>query len=105
MDSPDPNDPCYPISVAARLVSLHPQTLRHYEEEGLVVPRRSEGNIRLYSPRDVERLHKISRLTSDLGVNLAGVHVILNLTAQITELLTELEALRTRLTAIERGGG
>ena len=92
-----PDEPCYSISVAARLVDLHPQTLRNYEEEGLVVPERSEGGFRLYSARDVERLSKIGRLTNDLGVNLAGVHVILNLTEQIEALQAEVEALRAQL--------
>jgi len=76
----------YVISVAARLVELHPQTLRHYETLGLVVPKRSEGNQRLYSQEDVERLRLICRLSDDLGVNLAGIEVILNLTEQMREL-------------------
>ncbi len=89
-----PDEPYYVISIAARLVNLHPQTLRHYEALGLVVPERSRGNIRLYSPRDIERLRKIARLTQELGVNLAGVSVILRLSEQV-------EALRAELTRIE----
>jgi MerR family transcriptional regulator/heat shock protein HspR len=78
------------IGVAARLVDLHPQTLRHYEARGLVVPQRSRGNIRLYSPRDIERLTKITRLTQELGVNLAGVEIILRLSEQVETLRAEL---------------
>jgi MerR family transcriptional regulator/heat shock protein HspR len=89
-----PDEPYYPIGTVASLVSLHPQTLRHYESIGLVVPQRSQGNIRLYSPRDIERLNKITRLTQELGVNLAGVGIILRLSEQV-------EALRTELTRIE----
>ena len=95
------DEPCYSISVAARMVNLHPQTLRKYEDEGLVLPRRSPGNIRLYSPDDVDRLHKINRLSTDLGVNLAGVHIILNLTAQIETLHAEKEKLRAQLEALD----
>ena len=87
--------PFYVIGVAARLVSLHPQTLRHYESLGLVVPKRTHGNMRLYSPSDIERLRKIKRLTQDLGVNLAGVEVILRLSAQIEILRAELNRLET----------
>jgi MerR family transcriptional regulator/heat shock protein HspR len=85
-----PEEPFYVISVAARLVDLHPQTLRHYEALGLVVPERSRGNIRLYSPRDIERLRKIVRLTQELGVNLAGVSIILRLSEQVEVLRAEL---------------
>ncbi len=100
-DAPDPDAPLYAIGVVARLVNLHPQTLRNYEEAGLVAPSRSEGGFRLYSPRDVERINKINRLTVELGVNLAGVQVILNLTEQIEALQEELEELRAQLMALE----
>jgi MerR family transcriptional regulator, heat shock protein HspR len=89
--------PCYVISIAARMVSVHPQTLRYYERLGLVVPSRSLGNIRLYSNRDVERLQLIHRLVNDLGVNLAGVEVILNLTERIASIEQESQALRQQL--------
>jgi MerR family transcriptional regulator/heat shock protein HspR len=92
-----PDEPHYVISVAARLVNLHPQTLRHYETLGLVVPQRSRGNIRLYSPRDIERLRKITRLTQELGVNLAGVEIILRLSEQLEALQTELTRMETFL--------
>ena len=78
-------DPIYVIGVAARLVQMHPQSLRHYERIGLVVPTRSQGNLRLYSQRDIDRLLQVQQLVNDLGVNLAGVEVILRLLDQMTE--------------------
>jgi MerR family transcriptional regulator/heat shock protein HspR len=92
-----PDEPHYLISVVARLVNLHPQTLRHYETLGLIVPERSQGNIRLYSPRDIERLRKITRLTQELGVNLAGVEIILRLSEQLEALQAELTRMETSL--------
>jgi len=77
------DEPMFVISVAARLVEMHPQTLRYYERAGLVKPQRSRGSIRLYSQRDIERLKKIARLVDNLGVNLAGVEVIINLTEKL----------------------
>jgi len=94
MDYVAPDEPCYPISVVARMVNLHPQTLRCYERVGLVVPARSPGNVRLYSTADIERLRKICRLTDELGVNLAAVEVIMRLTDTIGQLQTEMEELR-----------
>ncbi|HEX3053676.1 MAG TPA: MerR family transcriptional regulator [Aggregatilineaceae bacterium] len=88
------DEPCLTIGVVARMVDLHPQTLRNYEQLGLVVPQRTDGNIRLYSPREVERLLKINRLTQELGVNLAGVEIILRLSDQIEMLQLEIESLR-----------
>ena len=87
--------PCYVMSVAARLVELHPQTLRRYEEIGLVKPARVSGK-RLYSPKDIERLRLITRLTDELGVNLAGVEVILNMTERISRLQEEMEQMQAR---------
>lgn len=100
-DSHDQDSPRYTISVVAQLVDLHPQTLRNYEDSGLVVPRRSPGNFRLYTERDVERLRKIVRLTNDLGVNLAGVEIILNLTERLEALQAELDELQALLAARE----
>lgn len=71
--------PLYMISVVADMLKVHPQTLRTYEREGLLRPARTEGNTRLYSQEDVERVELILRLTKELGVNLAGVEVILNM--------------------------
>lgn len=76
----------YVISVAARIVGVGTQTLRYYERAGLVRPSRSEGKRRLYSQADIERLKKIKRLTEDLGINLAGVEVILRLMTHIFDL-------------------
>jgi len=83
--------------VAARIVELHPQTLRHYENLGLVNPTRSRGNRRLYSERDLERLRLICRLTSDPGVNLAGVEVILNMTEQLRRVREDMARREERL--------
>jgi len=83
------------ISVAARLVGVHDQTLRYYERAGLVEPARSKGRIRLYSLHDLERVRQIRRLTDEMGVNLAGVEVIMRLTDRIRVLeehINELEA-------------
>lgn len=99
---PDPDEPLYVISIAARMVNLHPQTLRHYERVGLVEPARTEGGMRMYSPRDIERLEKIAGLIEDLGVNLAGVEVILKMTKQIEELQQEVVALRSLVRVVER---
>jgi len=74
-----PRRPLYMISVVAEMLKVHPQTLRTYEREGLLRPSRTEGNTRLYSEDDVERVELILRLTKELGVNLAGVEVILNM--------------------------
>jgi MerR family transcriptional regulator/heat shock protein HspR len=83
------------ISVAAELVGMHPQTLRIYEARGLVRPRRTPGNTRLYSERDLERLQLIQRLTTELGLNLAGVE-------QVLRLQDELQRTRDRVDAMER---
>lgn len=98
-----PEEPVFAISVVARVVGVHQQTLRSYERLGLVRPARSPGNTRLYSQRDVERLQQVLRLVHDLGVNLAGVDVILRLNRQIEELRgqlaeagAEIERLRRR---------
>ncbi len=85
----------YMISVAADLVGMHPQTLRIYESKGLVRPKRTPGGTRLYSERDLERLRLIQRLTTDLGLNLAGVEAVLRLE-------DELQRLRARLDRMER---
>jgi len=71
--------PAYFIGVVAEITEVHPQTLRHYERIGLVSPSRSPGNVRMFSQEDIERVRLIQRLTSELGVNLAGVEVVLNM--------------------------
>ena len=86
MEQPGFDEPCYVISVAAKMVGLPPQTLRYYERTGLLEPSRSSGNIRLYSPREVVRIRRIKALMSDMGVNLAGVEVALKLMAQLQKM-------------------
>lgn len=81
--------PLYMISVVAEMFDIHPQTLRTYEREGLIRPARSEGNTRLYSEEDVERIDLILRLTNELGVNLAGVEVILNMRDRMEQMRRE----------------
>lgn len=93
MHEPDRDQPCYVISVAAKLVDLHPQTLRNYERLGLVKPRRSAGRVRLYSPQDIDRLQRIARLTDELGVNLAGAEIILGLTDRLRRMREEMQQL------------
>lgn len=86
------DEPVYPISVAAKLCGVHPQTLRAYERQGLISPARVNEKNRLFSEEDIERVRRIQRLTQDLGVNLAGVEVILRLLDQMEEQREEMEA-------------
>lgn len=88
------DEPLYYISAVAKLLDLHPQTLRHYERLGLVEPQRTDGNVRVYSQRDIERLQQINRLTEELGINLAGVEVILDLLARIQRMRQEMSIMR-----------
>jgi len=90
-------DALYVISIAAQILQLHPQTLRLYEREGLVEPQRSRGGIRLYSESDIERVRAIQRLTGELGVNLAGAEVILNMREMILELQDQIAELHREL--------
>jgi len=90
-------EPCFVISVAARMVGMHAQTLRYYERMGIIAPSRSRGRIRLYSQADISRLRQIQRLINDLGVNLAGAEVILRLNKRIRQMEDEIEELRTEL--------
>lgn len=98
----DPNgvpddEPCYVISIAARLVGLHQQTLRYYERAGLIEPKRTVGNIRMYSNSDIQRIRQAQRLVDELGVNLAGVEIILRMSEQIRGLQAQLEVTRREL--------
>ncbi len=79
------------ISVVSEMLGIHPQTLRLYEREGFIKPRRSGGNTRLYSEEDVEKLEMVLRLTRELGVNLAGVEVILSMREQMEQMHREME--------------
>lgn len=89
--------PAFVISVAARMVGMHAQTLRYYERAGLIMPSRSRGNIRLYSQTDINRMRQIQRLINDLGVNLAGAEVIIRLADRISNLEGENQALEQEL--------
>src|SRR3954470_7699793 len=89
--------PRYMISIAAELVGMHPQTLRIYENKGLVSPRRTRGNTRLYSEADLERLRLIQRLTTELGLNLAGVEVVLRLEDELRKAHARAERLQQQL--------
>ena len=91
------DEPCYVISVAARLVGMHQQTLRYYERAGLVAPSRSSGRRRMYSPQDIDRVREIQRMISDLGVNLAGVDMIFRMRQRLLEMEAELELARREL--------
>ena len=91
MNPIDRDEPVYMISVAAKLCALHPQTLRMYERLGLVTPARVSSKNRMYSESDIERLHQIQRLTQDMGVNLAGVEVILDLLEKIHRMQEQMD--------------
>ena len=97
-----PPNAAFVISVAARLVGVHEQTLRYYERAGLVEPARSKGRIRLYSLHDLERVRQIRRLTDEMGVNLAGVEVIMRLTDHIHTLEDRIGELERRLAEPQR---
>jgi MerR family transcriptional regulator/heat shock protein HspR len=98
--------PRYMISVAADLVGMHPQTLRIYEQKGLVRPQRTSGNTRLYSETDLERLKLIQRLTTELGLNLAGVEMVIGLEDQMNRMQRRMERMeremRDRMREVER---
>lgn len=86
-------EPVYPISVVSKMLDIHPQTLRQYEREGLILPSRTDGRMRLYSQRDIDKIKMVLRLTRELGVNLAGVDIVLRLKDKISKLETEIENL------------
>ena len=94
----------FAISVAARLLGVHAQTLRSYERQGLIVPSRTKGRIRLYSLDDIRRAQQVRRLVEDLGVNLAGVEVILRLTERIRGLERQIEQLQQDKNANSQNG-
>lgn len=86
------SEPLFVISVAARLVEMHPQTLRKYEREGLIAPSRTSGNLRLYSDEDIERLRQVKYLVEERHMNLAGVQLALGLTQELQRLRDKLDA-------------
>jgi MerR family transcriptional regulator/heat shock protein HspR len=93
----DDAEPRYVISVAARMVGIPTYTLRYYERIGIIEPSRSRGNIRLYSEREIALLRRVKALMDDMGVNLAGVEVILRMTKHLTELQEHLEEIEAEL--------
>jgi MerR family transcriptional regulator/heat shock protein HspR len=88
------DEPVYLISIVSKILDIHPQTLRQYERENLITPSRSNGRIRLYSQRDIDRIKLILRLTRELGVNLAGVDIILRLKESVDKMEREIADLR-----------
>src|SRR5688500_5591565 len=100
--SPDREQGVYMISAAADLAGMHPQTLRIYESRGLITPKRSPKNTRLYSQEDVERLRRIQHLTADEGRNLAGVEAVMRLESELEKARGELGRMRRRTAEIEQ---
>ncbi|HUU08029.1 MAG TPA: MerR family transcriptional regulator [Dehalococcoidales bacterium] len=97
------SEPCYVISVAARLVGVQVHTLRYYERIGVIEPSRSPGNIRLYSERDIALLRRVKSLMEELGINLAGIEVIMRMSQRLAELQNEVEQLESEIKKL-RGG-
>ena len=93
----DDTEPRYVISIAARMLGIQTHTLRYYEKIGIIEPPRSKGNIRFYSERDIARLRRVKTLMDDLGVNLAGVEVILRMAQRMTELQRHIEKLESEV--------
>ena len=97
-------EPCYVISVAARMLGIQAHTLRYYERVGLVDPSRSRGNIRLYSVRDIDRLRQVKTLMEDLGINLAGVQVALRMAERIAEMEWEMQQMEQEIKRLKEAG-
>ena len=98
----DETEPRYVISIAARMLGIQTHTLRYYEKMGIIEPSRSRGNIRLYSERDIAQLRRIKTLMDDLGVNLAGVEVILRMAQHISELQRQVKDMESELEKLKR---
>lgn len=98
------DEPCYVISVAAKLLGMHVQTLRYYERVGLIEPSRSKGNIRLYSQRDIAWLRQVKRLMEELGVNLAGAEIILKMRDRLAQLEQERDQLAREVRRLQGQG-
>ena len=98
------DEPVYLISVVASMLDIHPQTLRQYEKEGLIEPSRTQGRMRLYSQRDIDKIKFVLQLTRKMGINLAGVDVILKLKEQMDIMSNEIKELREELTKVNRNG-
>jgi len=99
----DDTEPRYVISIAARILGFRTHTLRYYEKIGIIEPSRSKGNIRLYSERDITQLRRVKSLMDDLGINLAGVEVILRMAQRITELQRHMEELESEVERLRQG--
>lgn len=97
MISSDDSEPRYVISIAARILGIQSHTLRYYERIGIIQPSRSRGNIRLYSESDIAQLRRVKTLMEDLGVNLAGVEVVLRMGQHMTELQRRMEKLEAEV--------
>ena len=93
-------EPVYLISAVAEILSIHPQTLRQYEREGLIKPSRTNGKIRLYSQKDIDHIKYVLSLTRELGVNLAGVDIILQLNSKIANLEKDIHIYKTKIKSI-----
>jgi MerR family transcriptional regulator/heat shock protein HspR len=104
MDTNAYNEPVYLISAVADILKIHPQTLRQYEREGLVKPSRTNGKIRLYSQSDIDNIKYVLTLTRELGINLAGVDLILQLNSKISSLEEEVESYKVKLKDVNRFG-
>jgi len=100
----DDYEPCYVISVAARMLGIHAQTLRYYERLGLIEPSRSQGRVRLYSKRDIDRLRQVKTLMNELGVNLAGVEVILRFKERIAEMERQIAEMELEIKRLKEAG-
>ena len=100
----DDTEPLYVISVAARMVGVQTHTLRYYERVGIIEPSRSRGNIRLYSERDIAHLRRVKTLMDDMGVNLAGVEVIMRVMQQMLELQNQVQELESELDRLRQAG-
>lgn len=102
MDYSD-TEPRYIISIAARMLGVHTHTLRYYERVGIIAPSRSLGNIRLYSESDIARLRRTRTLMDDLGVNVAGVEVIMRMAQRMSEMQHEMEDMKAELERLKGG--
>ena len=98
------DEPVYLISVVSSMLDIHPQTLRQYEKEGLIEPSRTQGRMRLYSQRDIDKIKFVLQLTRKMGINLAGVDVILKLKEQMDIMSSEIKELREELTKVNKNG-
>jgi MerR family transcriptional regulator/heat shock protein HspR len=100
--NPNNEEPRYVISIAARMLGIRTHTLRYYEKIGIIEPSRSQGNIRLYSDRDIAQLRQMKILMEDLGINLAGAEVIMRMAQRITELQNQVEGLESKIKQLKQ---